>query len=343
MTIAFVELSGENRPLAVAEAIAAAEALGGGAAPGEPEIGGLLAVRLPSPREAEVLSTRLALARRTLALVAPGGAMATAAAREGSRGATASFRRIGRPSGGDDPEVRSLGRAYKEGGGRIDLESPERRFWVVTDASRPAALLEEVSAVDRSAVQRRRMPLLPFQRPVSLPPKLARAAANLARIRRGDRVLDPFLGTGALLAEAGLLGARLYGIDRDDEMARGALQNLEHLGVPAESLVIGDAEEASFGPSIDRFEAILTDPPYGRSSTTGGEAADHLIERVLAHWSSYLVPGGRVSVVVPAEAPRFLPEWNAVVRVRVRAHRSLTREFRVYERPPPISPGGRST
>ena len=189
--------------------------------------------------------------------------------------------------------------------------------------------------MDRAATGRRRMPLLPFQRPVSLPPKLARAAANLARIHPGDRVLDPFLGTGALLAEAGLLGARIYGIDRDPEMVRGALRNLEHLGAPAESLIVGDAGDSEFEPATMRFEAILTDPPYGRSSATGGEAVDRLVERVLGHWSSRLVLGARIVVIVPAGAPPCLPAWELRVAVAVRAHRSLTREFRVYERPGP--------
>lgn len=337
MTTTYLELSGESPALAAQEAVSAAEALGGGAAMGEVEVDGLVAVDVPEARSTGEIARRLALARRALSLTAAGGATEPAVAREGSKGASASFRRIGRPSGGVDPEILALGRAYVQAGGKIDLERPARRFWVATDRSGRTVLFEEVSAVDRTSVRHRRMPFLPFQRPVSLPPKLARAAANLARVRPGDRVLDPFLGTGALLAEAGLLGGRVYGIDVDPAMVRGALRNFAHLAVPVESLLVGDAGEVEFEPSTIRFDAILTDPPYGRSSATGGEAVGRLVERVLDHWSSRLVPGGRVVVIVPAGAPPSLPRWEARVAVAVRAHRSLTREFRVYERPAPVA------
>ena len=340
MTIAYVELSGESRSLAVAETVSAARALGGGAAPEAFEVAGLVPVELPSEREAVELAGRLALARRTLTLRADTGEVERTARREGSTSASASFRRLGRPSGGSDAEIVALGRAYTEGGGRIELERPERRFWIAADHQGRSYLFEEISSVDRAATRRRRMPLLPFQRPVSLPPKLARAAANLARIRRGDRVLDPFLGTGALLAEAGLLGAKLYGIDRDAEMVRGAIRNLEHLEVPVESLIVGDAGEAEFEPAAIGFDALLTDPPYGRSSATGGEDVNRLVERVLEHWSAHLVPGARVVVIVPAGAPSCLPTAELRAAVAVRAHRSLTREFRLYE---PAGPRARAT
>ena len=339
MTIAYVELSGESRTLAIAETVAAAGALGGGPSPGAVEVDNVVPVDLPGEQGPVELARRLALARRTLSLRAVAEEVERTARREGSSGARASFRRLGRPSGGGDREVLALGRAYAEGGGRIDLESPERRFWIAADSQGRSILFEELSAVDRAAPRQRRMPLLPFQRPVCLPPRLARAAANLARICPGDRVLDPFLGTGALLAEAGLLGARLYGIDRDPEMVRGAIRNLEHLHVPVESLIVGDAGEVEFEPTPVRFDALLTDPPYGRSSATGGEAVDRLVERVLHHWSSHLVPGARIVVIVPAGSPPCLPMGKPRVAVKVRAHRSLTREFRVYEQPGPAGRG----
>ena len=332
MTLVFVELSGENRSLATAEAISAAESLGGRAASDAVAVEGLVPVEVPPGVSATQLSGRLALARRALSWVGSGPAIADRARREGASGASASFRSLGRPSAGGGPEVRSLGQAYHDGGGRIDLERPARRFWLAHTRDGGSALFEERGAVDRSGTRSRRMPLLPFQRPVSLPPALARAAANLGRIRPGDRVLDPFVGTGALLAEAGLLGARVYGIDRDADMIRGALRNLEHLKVTPESLRVGDAGEVDFEPSGLCFDAILTDPPYGRSSTTGGEGPDRLVERVLTRWSERLAPGGRISVVLRSGAPEFLPGWKTRLAGSVRAHRSLTRDFRVYER-----------
>jgi putative methyltransferase (TIGR01177 family) len=330
----YVELSGESLSLASAEAISAAEALDGGASREPSEFEGLLSLELPDERSPPRLAGRLALARRCLVLRSTGGDVRAAAAAAGLRGESAAFRRIGQPSAGADPEILAAGRSYVETGGRIDLERPARRFWLILDSGGRDHLLEEVATVDRSSAALRRMPLLPFQRPVSLPPRLGRAAANLASVRAGDRVLDPFLGTGALLAEAGLLGGELYGIDRDDAMVRGAVQNFAFLGVFARALVVGDAGAVELPNAPAAFDAIVTDPPYGRSSTTGGESADRLVARVLPRWGLRLRPGGRLVLVAPTGAAELPAPWRPSLAIPVRVHRSLTREFRVYVRPP---------
>jgi putative methyltransferase (TIGR01177 family) len=344
MTLAFVELSGEAPTLAGAEAVAAAEALGGRAVRSEAPIESLVAVELPDEPTAAELARRLALARRCLVLRARGRDIGAALEELGARYRSASVRRLGRPSsGGKDTAVLDAGAAFKHGGGSIDLDRPAHRFWLGTAAQETPVLFEEVAAVDRRSAAGRRMPSLPFQRPVSLPPRLARAAANLARIRSPDRVVDPFLGTGALLAEAGLLGGRLFGIDREPEMVRGALRNLAHLGLAADELVVGDAGAVEFWEPEARFEALLTDPPYGRASTTGGEDAAALVARVLPRWAERVRPGGRLVVIVPGPIDPPGEEWTSVLDVTVRVHRSLSRVFRVFERfavtssPPPSS------
>jgi SAM-dependent methyltransferase len=334
----YVEPSGESPPLARAEAAAAAEALDGFEEPAGSDFEDLLALQLPDEGAASRLASRLALAHRCLRAREPLGDPESAAAGAGRSGESAAFRRIGRPSAEADPPIHAAARRYVSAGGSIDLEIPSRRFWLATDRTGRDHLLEEVGGTDRASVGRRRMPLLPFQRPVSLPPRLARAAANLGRVRPQDRVLDPFVGTGALLAEAGLLGGRLFGIDRDAAMVRGAIRNLEFLGVPAEQLLVGDAGGVEFPGAEIRFDAIVTDPPYGRSSSTGGEMADDLVRRVVPRWASRLRPGGRVVLVVPAGAADLGAPWQRRLSVPVRVHRSLTREFRVYERAPGAPP-----
>jgi tRNA (guanine10-N2)-dimethyltransferase len=165
-----------------------------------------------------------------------------------------------------------------------------------------------------------------------MPPKLARAAVNLARVVPGESVLDPFLGTGALLAEAGLLGGRLYGIDRDPAMVRGALQNFSYLAVGAEELLVGDAREVDFSNASVRFSAIVTDTPYGRSSSAGGAVLGELVEQVMQRWSERLTPDGRILLIAPAGPSPPGVSGDLRFRIPVRVHRSLTREFRLYER-----------
>lgn len=327
----WVEPSGESVELARAEIGSAAEALGGDAV-GDPDPGGLIEVRLPDPAAGRALAARLALARRVLLGLGAGDEGLARVRAIGAAGGRAAVRRLGRPSGGGrDPGVAATGRAFVEGGGSIDLTDPSHRFWVRERAG-VLEYFQELAPVDRSELQRRRMPTLPFRRPVALPPPLARAAVNLARVRPGDRVLDPFLGTGALLAEAGLLGARLVGIDRDAEMVRGALRNLAHLGLEAEELRVGDAEEVDLPGARGSLDAVVTDAPYGRSSGTGGESAERVVARVMPRWAERVREGGRVVLVTPGGYEPMPPDWACRIRVPVRVHRSLTREFRAYER-----------
>ncbi len=329
----YVELSGEAPELARAEAGAAAEALGGRLPPdaGIP-LRGLFEVQLPDRGAAAALVGRLALAHRCLVPAREGGPCASSPGREGADGRSAAFRRVGRSAGSVDEAVRSAGRDYRAAGGTIDLERPERRYWLAETAVSEPALLLEIGAVDRRSATARTLSRLPFRRPVALAPRLARAAANLARIRAGDRILDPFLGTGALLAEAALLGGRTYGIDRDPAMIRGALRNFAHLSVPVEELVEGDAREVEFRESTLRFDAIVSDPPYGRSSGTGGERAEEVARAVLERWAARVRPGGRAVVVRPDPVPVLSEPWVPTTSVSVRVHRSLTRTFVVYAR-----------
>lgn len=333
MISGFVEVSQESLALAEAEVISAVEAVGGGAVRPARSIPGLVEVEVPGPRAWGTLADRLALARRCLVLVEPSADPEEAARLRGRRGGSAAFRRLGEPSGGgDDAAVLACGRAFKAGGGSIDLESPASRFWIVRGDDGSDRLLEQVASVDRRGPALRRMPLLPFRRPVSLPPRLARAAVNLAQVNPKERVLDPFLGTGALLAEAGLLGARLYGVDRDPTMIRGALQNLDYLGVSAEELIVGDARSVDFSDPAAVFSAIVTDPPYGRSSSTGGEASAGLVAEVLERWWERLLPDGRLLVIVPAGDAELAFFGTPRFRIPVRVHRSLTREFFLFEK-----------
>ncbi len=43
-------------------------------------------------------------------------------------------------------------------------------------------------------------------------PKLARCMVNLTGVKENDLVLDPFCGTGGILIEAGIMGARVIGV-----------------------------------------------------------------------------------------------------------------------------------
>ncbi len=329
-----VWLSGESPALGRAEALAVAALAGGSPSLDEEGTPDTVSLELPSSEAARWLTDRVALAHRA---VRPWEERTEAALRhrlEREGGSVAPVAIRWRP-GTPDPDgavVRALGAAYRSGGGRIGLDRPARVVWLWRSPTGEVRAGEEVSRVDRAAFSRRRTPRLPFQRPVTLAPRLARALVNLARVRAGDRVVDPFAGTGSLLAEAMLVRARGTGVDRSASMVRGTLRNLEFLGLTADALRQADAAEAAAGFDDGAFDALVTDPPYGRASSAHGEPVEALWTRALSAWVPKVRDGGRVALVFPAGSGPELPGLVRELSVGVRVHRSLTREFRVYRR-----------
>lgn len=75
----------------------------------------------------------------------------------------------------------------------------------------------------------RAMPVAPATNgryPTEKPEYLGAALARIAGVRRGDRVVDPYCGSGALLAGARRLGADVIGIDVSTRAVRLARQRL---------------------------------------------------------------------------------------------------------------------
>ena len=111
------------------------------------------------------------------------------------------------------------------------------------------------------------------------------------------------------------------------DVGSGRFPDRERLGVVAESIVVADAGAAvPDGP----YDALVTDPPYGRASPTGGEGVEALTRRVVTRWAAAVRPTGRLVVVSPGGADPVGPPWRRVASIPDRVHRSLTREFRVY-------------
>jgi tRNA (guanine10-N2)-dimethyltransferase len=330
------ELSQENPALAEAEAEAVVVTTGGVRLASAQGHVGFLAAEFRDVASAELAAARIASARRMLGMwpLSTHDELLDRFRELGRTRTTASFRTVGRGTTAPLPDViRAMAGAFIEGGGAIDLEHPVRRFWIANPGG-DWNVGEEIGQVDRRSFEARRMPTLPFQRPVSLPPRLGRIAVNLAHVKPGMHVVDPFVGTGALLAEAALLGARVTGVDRDARMVRGASENFAHLGVEAEQWIVDDARSAGLAARPGSYDALVTDPPYGRASSVGDETPAELLARTMPAWGDAVGPEGRIVLVV-AGGPDPLPRpWRRELCVVDRVHRSLTREFRVYRRSP---------
>lgn len=211
---------------------------------------------------------------------------------------------------------------------RVDLKSPDRRIRVIADRHLVVGLVYR--EVERSRIRVREVKRRPFSSPISISPILARCIVNISRVRRGMSLLDPFCGTGGILLEAASMGIHATGIDADERMVSGSKINLDHFGLSAD-LFHGDV---SMAPELGTFDAIVTDPPYGRASSTGKEPIGVLYERAFSTFAEVLRPGGYVSIVLPGSwAVEMGSGYLDLVKCwPVRVHRSLTRHISLYRK-----------
>ncbi len=130
--------------------------------------------------------------------------------------------------------------------------------------------------------------------PAASHPTVAAALAFVAGTRDGDRVWDPFVGSGAELIERAARGpvASLAGTDVDDRALAAAQQNLAAAGLTA-TLANADARTYRAGP----VDLILTNPPLGSRVQLDAAA---LLEQALPHFAKQLAPRGRLVWITPA-------------------------------------------
>lgn len=189
--------------------------------------------------------------------------------------------------------------------------------------------------INRSAFDTRRAHYRPFFAPISLHPRLARCLINLAELHESEVVLDPFCGTGGLLIEAGLMGFTIIGSDIDSRMVSGTKTNLDHCGIKDYSLYNMDIANLTdlFSDTDSRHnqssppQAIVTEPPYGRASTTKGEVLDSLLIRAFSVFNQILPPNGYVVISLPQpELPiKTFQKFELKYKFTIRIHKSLTK------------------
>ncbi|MDY6788625.1 MAG: THUMP domain-containing protein [Candidatus Nanohaloarchaea archaeon] len=223
----------------------------------------------------------------------------------------------------DNTEIESkIGKAIEEASGsNVDLENPEKLFKAyIINGEVYLGLLEWET--DPEDFESRRNHLRPFSSPVSLHPRLARALVNLAGVGSSTSILDPFLGTGGILIEAGLMGMEVHGLDIDPDMVDGAEKNLNKFGIEAD-LRQGEINNAEEIFEDQSFDAVVTDMPYGKASITSGEK-DRLVDKLL-EISDSLASGNLVFMIDERSLPGMNPEFEIYV------NRSLSRYVYIPE------------
>ncbi len=213
-----------------------------------------------------------------------------------------------------------LARRYK-----VDLDHPETELRILMASKIHAGIL--IGEVDRSSFEARKSEYRPFSHPISLHPRLARALVNITGIKPSQTLLDPFCGTGGILLEAGLIGCKVLGGDIDQRMIDGSIQNLEHYRI-----IEPDIRKQDISGWSEQVDAIATDPPYGRSASTGKEEIKSLYKRAFELAQSILKPNGKLAIILPDEEHVKLSSLELEMIHPVRVHRSLTRYFCLFRK-----------
>lgn len=235
------------------------------------------------------------------------------------------------------PASGAVGRGRERGGVSVDRADGDVCLlgWVVAESRRDFG--------DRRPTDR------PFFQPGSMAPMDARAVANLAGAGPGARLLDPMCGTGGILVEAGLVGARTVGVDAQPKMVRGARENLatyltgdETSREPAEGtpgpapagsapfdVLRGDATRLPFRD--DAFDGVAVDAPYGRQSKVARHDLADLVAGALTE-AARLAPRAVLVADRPWREPALAAGWTVAGLFDRRVHRSLTRYYHVLVR-----------
>lgn len=154
-----------------------------------------------------------------------------------------------------------------------------------------------------------------------LPPKVARIMINLASqdvVFRGRKMLDPFCGTGTILAEAMMVGYNVIGSDQSSQAIGKTRKNLEWLLKEYQivnskyQIFQEDATHISGKITPCSIDAIVTEPYLGPMIETwsmehGTRNLNNIISGLeklylgcLKDWYKILKPHGRIVIALPS-------------------------------------------
>ncbi|GAV52825.1 hypothetical protein ZYGR_0AI01070 [Zygosaccharomyces rouxii] len=165
--------------------------------------------------------------------------------------------------------------------GKIDMKKPDQIYAIVEEyrpisenvgSTTPEKMFfgRLVQRSDRHAMEIYDLKKRPYKGTTSFEAELSLVSANIAQVKPGSLMYDPFAGTGSFLSAGGHYGALVLGSDIDGRMIRGKgaahdiTSNFKYYG---ESFQFLDVLTMDFTHNSIRsnlkFDTILCDPPYG--------------------------------------------------------------------------------
>jgi SAM-dependent methyltransferase len=173
--------------------------------------------------------------------------------------------------------------------------------------------LGPTSWVSQSGALRDRGVCKPAPHPeISMSPRLASLLLNLAGLSPGQIVLDPFCGSGTILAEALHRSYKCFGFDTNEVRIRDARRNLSWLSHDLHhanfNVQVGDARELLMAMGGSQVDAVVTEPlllptlrarPKLVTASALLERASEIYADALTSMIKVISPGGRIVIVVP--------------------------------------------
>jgi len=223
---------------------------------------------------------------------------------------------------------------------KVNLNNPESFIRVVATKKEVFTGIEKFK-LNKKHFQDLKPHKRPFFYPGSMSPKLARCMVNLSHIKESQLLLDPFCGTGGILIEGAMIGAKLIGSDINWKMKNGTLINLDYCS----NLNYCDIDETDFeAHHIDvrelklykKVDAVVTDPPYGISTSTGGEKSGKIFHQFLESIDYNMKENAYLCIAHPhyLDIDPILNEldFKLLERHEIKMHKSLTRIISVIRK-----------
>ena len=165
-------------------------------------------------------------------------------------------------------------------------------------------------------IKERKRPKKIKKYPHELDWKLTRVMINLTGLKKGQTLCDPFCGTGTTLLESESMGINAIGIDFDQKMCEISRENLKINGYKSKILKSDFQELVKIS---EKFDAIVTDLPYGRSSKIS-EKPEDILKRLI----SIMPKHKKIAIMFKKELDPKM-KLKGLKKYQIYRHKSLTR------------------